>query len=312
MELRRRVVDFVEEGHSHREAARHFRVSIKFVNDMVRLKRETGTLEARPQGRRGHGKLAGAKEWVRERMAGKPDTTLDELTVALREECSVEAHRSSVGRLLQRLHLSHKKKDLRASERERPDVAEERSFWTTFRRPFMRNNIERLVFIDETSLKTNMVKASGWAPVGERLIDHAPAGHWNTQTFIMALRHDGVHAPGITDGSMDMGTFDLYVERMLAPALRRGDIVILDNLAAHRSARAAEILESVGARFSFLPRYSPDLNPIEMAFSKLKALMRKIAARTYDDLWRAVGEVFGLFTPQECGNYLAAAGYETN
>jgi len=105
-------------------------------------------------------------------------------------------------------------------------VAEERSFWTTFRRPFMRNNIERPVFIDET----NMVKASGWAPVGGRLIDHAPAGHRNTQTFIMALRHDGGHAPGITDGSMDMGTFDLYVERILAPALRRGDIVILDNL----------------------------------------------------------------------------------
>jgi len=176
--------------------------------------------------------------------------------------------------------------------------------------PSMRDHIERLVFIDETSLKTNMIKTSGWAPVGERLVDHAPAGHWNTQTFIAALRHDGIHAPGVIPGPMDMGTFDLCVESILAPTLRDGDIVILDNLAAHRSARAAEIPESVGARFMFLPRYSPDLNPIEMAFSKLRALLRKIAARTYEDPWKAVGDVCRLFTPQECMNHLMAAGYD--
>jgi len=309
MELRKRVVDFVEEGNSYRKAAERFRVSPGFVDAMVRSKRKTGSLEALPQGRRGHGKLVEVREWVRERMASRPDTTLDELTAALREERSIEVHRSSVGRLLKRLGLSQKK-DIGASEQEREDVAEEREIWMNVHRPSMRNGIERLVFIDETSISANMVETSGWAPVGERLVGRAPAGNRNTRTFIAALRHDGIHAPGVIDGAMDGKTFELYVEGFLAPTLRDGDIVVLDNLTAHRSPKAAEILERVGARFAFLPRYSPDLNPIEMAFSKIKALLRKIAARTYEDLWEAVGNVCGLFTPQECMNYLAAAGYD--
>jgi len=176
----------------------------------------------------------------------------------------------------------------------------------------MRDHLERLIFIDETSLKTNMTKAAGWAPSGARLIDHAPGGHWNTQTFIAGLRHDRIDATGIINGAMDKETFELYVEGILAPTLRPGDVVVLDNLPAHRSAKAAATLKEIGAWFLFLPKYSPDLNPIEMAFSKLKALIRKVAARTYDDLWRAVGHVCSLFTPQECYNFFVAAGYETD
>tara|TARA_A200000159_G_scaffold127373_1_gene122974 strand:- start:17 stop:547 length:531 start_codon:yes stop_codon:yes gene_type:complete len=176
----------------------------------------------------------------------------------------------------------------------------------------MRDHLERLVFIDETSLKTNMTKTHGWAPVGDRLIDHAPAGRWNTQTFIAGLRHDRIDATGIISGAMDKDMFDLWVEGILAPTLRSGDVVILDNLPAHRSSVAADILREIGAWFLFLPKYSPDLNPIEMAFSKLKALIRKVAARTYDDLWRAVGNVCSLFTPEECYNFFVAAGYQTD
>ena len=148
----------------------------------------------------------------------------------------------------------------------------------------MRDHLEGLVFIDETSLKTNMAKAAGWAHQGWRLIDHAPGGHWNTQTFITGLRHEKIDATGIINEPIDKEMFDLYVEGILAPTLRPGDVVILDNLTAHRSTVAASNLKDISAWFLFLPKYSPDLNLIEMAFSKLKAPIRKIADRTYDDL----------------------------
>lgn len=176
----------------------------------------------------------------------------------------------------------------------------------------MRNLLPRLGFIDETSLKTNMSKTTGWSAKGARLIDHAPFGHWNTQTFIAALRHDRLDAPWVIGGAMNRALFDLYVETQLVPTLQPGDVIILDNLAAHRSPTAAAAMQAVGAWFLFLPAYSPDLNPIEMAFAKLKALIRRAAARTYDDLWRAVGHVCDLFTDEECYNFFKAAGYEAN
>jgi transposase len=191
-------------------------------------------------------------------------------------------------------------------------VALRRHIWITRRQPFMADALDRLVFIDETSLNTKMVKTTGWAPVGERLIDYAPFGHWNTQTFIAGLRLDGLVAPWVIDGPINRRGFETYVETQLVPTLRPGNIVILDNLSSHKSARAEELLKAVGAWFLFLPQYSPDLNPIEMAFAKLKALIRKAAARTYDDLWRTAGDVCDLFTEIECQNFFKAAGYETN
>jgi transposase len=134
----------------------------------------------------------------------------------------------------------------------------------------MASHLERLTFIDETSLKTNMIKTTGWAPRGARLVDHAPFGHWRTQTFIAALKHDRLDAPWVIDGAMNGEMFDLYVQTQLAPSLREGDVVILDNLSSHKSPKAAQILRDIGAWFLFLPPYSPDLNPIEMAFSKLE------------------------------------------
>ena len=189
-------------------------------------------------------------------------------------------------------------------------MARERALWINRRQPFMVDFLHRLAFIDETSLKTNMIKKTGWAPRGERLIDHAPHGHWNTQTFIAALRHDRLDAPWILKGAMDREMFDLYIETQLAPTLHKGDVVILDNLPVHKSPKSQALLKEQGNWFLFLPRYSPDLNPIEMAFAKLKALIRKAAARTYDDLWQAVGHVCDLFTDEECFNFFKATGYE--
>ena len=176
----------------------------------------------------------------------------------------------------------------------------------------MANMLTRIGFIDETSIKTNMAKTTGWAPCGARLVDHAPFGHWHTQTFIAALRHDRLDAPWTINGPINRELFDLYIETQLAPTLQPGDVIILDNLSSHKSPNAARMLKDVGAWFLPLPPYSPDLNPIEMAFAKLKALLRKAAARTYDDLWRAVGSACNLFTEGECLNYFIAAGYEPN
>ena len=176
----------------------------------------------------------------------------------------------------------------------------------------MANLLPRIGFIDETSLKTNMAKTTGWSAKGARLTDHTPFGHWNTQTFIAALRHDRLDAPWVIDGAMNRDLFELHSETQLAPTLPPGDVNILDTLSSHKSPKAADAMREVGAWFLFLPPYSPDLNPIEMAFAKLKALIRRAAARTYDDLWRAVGHVCELFTDEECYNFFKAAGDETN
>jgi transposase len=176
----------------------------------------------------------------------------------------------------------------------------------------MRHALERLVFIDETSLNTKLTKTTGWAPRGQRLIDHAPFGHWQTQTFIAGLRCDGLTAPWVIQGAINRERFELYIETQLAPTLKRGQAVICDNLSSHKSEKAADMLRSLGAWFLFLPPYSPDLNPIEMAFAKLKALIRKAAARSYDELWKAAGAACKLFSSQECENFFHAAGYGTN
>ena len=172
--------------------------------------------------------------------------------------------------------------------------------------------MERSVFIDETSLKTNLVKTTGWAPVGKRLIDHAPFGHWHTQTFVAGLGHDGLIAPWVLDGAMNRESFDTCIQGQLAPALRPGQIVVADNLSSHKSTKAIDLLRAQGNELIFLPPYSPDLNPLEMALSKLKTLIRKAAARTYQALWQQVGAVCHLFQPQECRNYSIAAGYGAN
>jgi len=204
------------------------------------------------------------------------------------------------------------KKTLLASEQVRPDVAERRKAWIEERQPAFANTLEKLVFIDETSLKTNLVKTTGWAPVGQRLIDHAPFGHWNTQTFIAGLGHDGLIAPWVLDGAMNRTSFETYVQKQLAPALKPGQVVVADNLSSHKSPRVLELLTAKGCEIIFLPPYSPGLNPVEMAFSKLKTLIRKAAARTYQALWKQVGQVCDLFTSQECSNYFRAAGYGCN
>ena len=199
-----------------------------------------------------------------------------------------------------------------ASERARAEVRERRADWIDRRQPFMQAQPGRLVFIDETAVTTKMTRLRGRSLRGQRLVADAPFGHWKTQTFIAGLRCAALTAPWVLDGPMNRDAFDLYVETQLAPTLGPGDVVVLDNLSAHKSQRAAEALKAKGAWFLFLPPYSPDLNPIEMAFSKLKAHLRARSARTFDTLWQAVGDICDLYPPEECWNYFKAAGYASH
>jgi len=169
---------------------------------------------------------------------------------------------------------------------------------------------ERLIFIDETGASTKMARLHGRAPRGQRLRAAIPHGHWKTTTFVGALRVRGMTAPMVLDGPMTGAWFLSYVEQVLVPTLTPGDVVILDNLPAHKSSAAREAIEAAGAKLLFLPPYSPDFNPIENAFSKLKALLRKAAARTVEELWTVIGQSLDAFTQAECVNYFAAAGYD--
>lgn len=169
---------------------------------------------------------------------------------------------------------------------------------------------ERLVFIDETWVKTNMAPLRGWGPRGRRLRAYAPYGHWKTLTFIAALRHDRIDAPWVIDGPINGELFVLYIEKVLAPTLSPGDVVVLDNLGSHKGKAARAAVKARGAHLIFLPPYSPDLNPIEQVFAKLKHLLRKAAARTVEAVCSAIGHLLGAFTPQECANYFSKAGYE--
>lgn len=167
----------------------------------------------------------------------------------------------------------------------------------------------RLIFLDETWATTNMARSHGRAPRGERLVAHVPYGHWHTTTFLCGLRQGGLVAPLVLDGAINGASFLAYIEQMLCPTLQSGDIVICDNLASHKVSGVREAIEARGASLLYLPPYSPDLNPIELAFSKLKRLLRSAAERTVDALWSAIGRLIHHFTPDECSNYLRHCGY---
>ena len=198
------------------------------------------------------------------------------------------------------------KKTAHAAERDRPDVAAARTVW---KQRQGRLDPTRLVFIDETWAKTNMARTRGRAARGQRLVSAVPHGHWKTTTFVAGLRHDGVTAPFVVDRPMNGSIFLAYVKQCLAPTLASGDIVVMDNLSAHKVKGVRQAIEAVGASVAYLPSYSPDFNPIEHVFAKLKALLRKAAERSISALWDRIGSILDLFPPEECRNYFRHSGY---
>ena len=193
-----------------------------------------------------------------------------------------------------------------ASEQDRPDVARRRAQWRAYQN---RIELRRLVFLDETWTKTNMAPLRGWAPRGGRLGAKVPYGRWKTMTFLAALRRDRIDAPWLIDGPINGESFRLYVEAVLVPTLRPRDIVIMDNLGSHKGRAVRRAIRAAGAKLLFLPKYSPDLNPIEQVFAKLKHLLRKAAERSCDAVCTRIGRLLDDFTPKECENYFLNSGY---
>jgi transposase len=193
-----------------------------------------------------------------------------------------------------------------ASEQDRPDVARKRARWQAYQN---RIDPSRLVFIDETWAKTNMAPLRGWATKGQRLRAKVPFGHWKTMTFLAALRHDRIVAPWVFDGPINAESFLVYVEQVLVPTLVKGDVVVMDNLGSHKGQAVRAAIRAAGAHLIFLPPYSPDLNPIEQVFAKLKHRLRKAAERSVEATWKRIGALLSEFSPKECANYLVNSGY---
>ena len=303
IDLRGRVVEEVESGASRREAAERYGLSPSVVVIWVQRFEETGSIAAKPSGG-STSPLERHAEFLLGLIAERPDLTLDEIVAAMRKR-RIAGSRSAVWRFFNRRAISFKK-TLYAAEQKRADVVRARARWKREQGLF---DPARLVFIDDTCTNTAMVRWRGRAVRGERLVDYAPHGAWKTVTFVGALRQRGMTAPFVIEGAMNGPMFLAYVKQCLVPTLRRGETVLMDNLPVHKVAGVAEAIEAAGATLIYLPKYSPDLNPIELAFSKLKAHLRKAAEHTIPRLLRRIGCTVSQFSPQECRNFFRHAGY---
>ena len=304
-DLRSRVLAAIDGGGSATATAQLFQVSVSYIYKALARREATGETEARPQRNRQTLKLEDHHAAIAAEVALRPDVTLDELRASIGEprhhgQSRPDAQDAGPAR------VDAQKKSGRAEEQDRPDVAEQRADWRAKQSGM---SPARLVFVDETGAATNMARRYGRSPRGKRLDGPIPHGHWKSTTFVGGLTTRGFVAPYVLDGAMNGTIFLAWIEQMLAPALVPGDIVVMDNLPAHKVVGVRAAIQARGAELRYLPPYSPDLNPIEQAFAKLKALLRKAAERTVDGLWNAIGKLLDRFAPTECANYLVNAGY---
>ncbi|HKV96347.1 MAG TPA: IS630 family transposase [Gammaproteobacteria bacterium] len=304
-DLRERVVGSVASGRSCRATAALFGVSVASVVKWSQRWRATGSAAAKQMGGWKQLLLLSERAWLLARLAEKPDLTLRALVAELAER-GTPASYGAVWRFFKHEGITFKKKPLHASEQDRADIARRRARWKQHQG---RLDPRRLVFIDETWAKTNMTRRSGRCARGARLVAKVPHGRWRTLTFLAALRCDRIAAPCVIDGPINGTTFRAYVDQFLVPTLNAGDVVIMDNLGSHKSQAVRQLIRAAGAKLFFLPRYSPDLNPIEQVFSKLKTLLRKTDPRSTEATWRSIGALLDCFTAEECANYLVNAGY---
>jgi len=305
VDLRERVVAAVAAGSSRRAAAARFGVSPASAVRWCALARQAGSITPGPLGGdRRSARLEAHAALILSLVDQKSDISLKEIRAGL-AEVGVAVGIASLWRFFDRHRITRKKKSAHAAEQDRPDILRRRWAWFE-EQPDL--DPDRLVFIDETWASTNMARTHGRAPRGERLRAAIPHGHWKTTTFVAGLRNTGMVAPMVLDGPINGELFLTYVEQVLVPELRPGDIVIMDNLGSHKGAG----VRAAGASLRYLPPYSPDFNPIENAFAKLKAMLRKAAERTLDALWSTIGRITETFTPAECTNYFAAAGYDAD
>ena len=282
-DLRQRIVDTVQRGEgSVRQVAERFLVSVAFVTRLLQLHRSSGSVEPRPHGGGNPAVLTPEDlERLREFIAERPDAMLRECAAHLGNSCSL----ATISRALSKLGLPRKKKVPRAAERDRPEVQEKRR---EFCAELAGVDPRRLVFVDECGANTAMTRTHGRAPAGQRVYTDAPA-HWDSITLTSGMRLGGVTATLAFPGATNTGTFETYVEEVLAPELKPGDVVVWDNLKPHQSEDAIEAVEEAGAEVVPLPPYSPDYTPIEEMFSKVKGAMRSAAGRTKEAVYEAFG-----------------------
>jgi transposase len=301
-DLRKRILDAVDNNEgSRRKLAARFKVNTATITKLLRLRRETGSYEPRPHAGGVAPALDGdALERLRKLVEETPDATLE----ALRQKMGVSGSRMIICRALQKLGLPLKKKTPHASERDTPEVQEERR---EFGEMVEQIEPKRLVFVDETGVTTAMTPAYGRAPRGERVEAPAPAS-WESVTVIAAMGLDGVRAPLAFGGALDAITFQAYVDQVLVPTLHRGDVVVFDNLSSHLSPEVFEAIERAGASVLPLPPYSPDFDPIEEMFSKFKEFLRRVGARAKEHLYDAIGEGLREVTPQDILGWFRHAG----
>jgi transposase len=308
MDIREKVMKAVAGGMSRRQAAARFDIGPATAVRWAKRVETTGEVAPlKMGGDRRSQRIEAHADFILAQIEKKPDMTIMELREKIRERHGVGVGYGTVWRFLARHRITRKKKTGHASEQEREDVAAAREAW--FEGQLDLDPL-KLVFIDETAISTNMARRFGWAPQGERCRASVPFGHWKTKTLIAALRFDRIDAPMTIDGALDGAAFLAYVEQVLAPTLSAGEVVAMDNVRMHKVAGVREAIEARGASFLHIPPYSPDFNPIEKPFSKIKSILERIAARTVDALQAAVGEALRSFTPQECMNYFAASGYD--
>lgn len=305
-DLRDRIIRALERGDSHSLIAARFEVSRMYVYN-VDSERKKGVRTSRPMGGHRRSEILPQEQIIRQWISDKPDMTLAEIHARLVAEYQITIGPNAVWHQLNKWGLTLKKTQ-RAAEQNRPDVKASRDEWIA-RQPSMDGT--HLVFLDETFANTSMARRYGRSPRGQRCVAYAPHGHWKTTTFLAALRSDGIIAPLVIDGPMDGAMFLAWVEQFLVPNLRPGDIVIADNLSSHKVAGVRTTIETAGAQYLNLPAYSPDLNPIENFFSKLKARLRGMAARTIEQLWEAIAEILNSTEPDECRNYILGCKYVT-
>ena len=291
-------------GRSCRATAAIFGVSVASVVKWSQRWRATGSAAAKQMGGWRQLLLKSEREWLLARIAEKPDLTLRGMVAELAER-GTPASYGAVWRFFKHEGITFKK-SLLASEQDRADIARRRARWKQHQG---RLDPRRLVFLDETWAKTNMTRRHGRCRRGTRLVAKVPHGRWRTLTFLAALRCDRITAPCVIDGPINGTSFRAYVEQFLVPSLSAGDIVIMDNLGSHKGRAVRQLIRAAGAKLFFLPKYSPDLNPIEQVFSKLKTLLRRADPRTIEATWNGIGALLDHFTPQECANYLANSGY---
>ncbi|WP_354137645.1 IS630 family transposase [Bradyrhizobium sp. LB11.1] len=304
-DLRSRVVAEILAGASRRQAAERFKVSAASAVRWAQLHSQTGGVHPRPRGGKSRSPLEPHAAWLLELITAEPDLTLEAIVQRLLAGLELKTSEAAVRRFFKR-HAITFKKTLHAAEQDRPDVSEARERWQASQASL---DPTKLVFVDETGANTKMVRAYGRCRRGKRLVCKTPWGHWKTTTFTCGLRCDGLVAPWVLEGPMTGDAFRVYIEKVLVPTLAPGDTVIIDNLASHKVAGVRDAIEAVGAKLLYLPPYSPDLNPIELAFAKFKTGLRRAAERTVDDLWQRIGTLIDDFSPNECQNYLRHDGY---